>query len=133
MSDAPVWREGGCHCGAVRFEVCAPARIRVEDCNCSICAMTGFLHLIVPASRFRLTRGQDMLTTYRFNSGEAEHWFCRVCGVKSFYRPRSNLDGYSVNLRCLDEADFEDIDVRPFDGRNWEANAAALRGLTRGE
>ena len=92
-----VAHRGGCHCGAVRFEVDAPARLLVHDCNCSICAMSGFQHLIVPGSRFRLLAGADALTEYTFNTGVARHLFCRRCGVKSFYEPRSNPDGYSVN------------------------------------
>ncbi len=93
---------GGCHCERVRFEVMAPARISVVDCNCSMCSKFGYLHLIVPKSRFRLLQGEDVLTTYTFNTGVARHIFCSVCGVKSFYVPRSHPDGYSVNARCLD-------------------------------
>ena len=125
------WKRGGCHCGAVAFEVRAPDRIMVDECNCSICYRTGFLHLIVPQSRFRLLQGAAALTTYTFNTGVAKHTFCKICGVKAFYRPRSNPDGVSVNLRCLDHADFTGIEIRPFDGQNWEANAGALRGLSK--
>jgi len=128
-----AWRAGRCHCGAVRFEVRTPARIRVEACNCSICAMTGFQGLIVPAARFRLLQGDDALSLYTFNTGIAQHLFCKICGVKSFYRPRSNPDGYSINLNCLDTNDFDEIDVRPFDGVHWEANAPALRRLSQSE
>jgi hypothetical protein len=105
--------KGGCHCGAVAFVVDAPAEVTVQDCNCSLCRMTGYLHLIVPASRFRLLRGQDALTTYTFNSGTAKHLFCRHCGIKSFYVPRSNPDGFSVNLRCVDQATFTEVTVSP--------------------
>jgi hypothetical protein len=115
----------------VAFEVDAPARLAVQECNCSICAMTGYLHLIVPASRFRLLRGREMLEAYTFNTGVARHYFCRRCGIKSFYVPRSNPDGYSVNARCLDPATIEALDVETFDGRNWERSAAALQHLSR--
>ena len=118
------WREGGCHCGAVRFQVECEDAVEVEDCNCSICRKTGFLHLIVPLSRFRLLQGEDALTTYRFNTGVAAHHFCRICGVKPFYVPRSNPEGMDVNVRCLD--DPLALTIVPFDGDNWEANAAAL-------
>lgn len=126
-----ITHRGGCHCGAVAFEVQAPARLAVQECNCSICSMTGFLHLIVPASRFRLLRGADDLATYTFNTGAAKHLFCRRCGIKSFYVPRSNPDGYSVNARCLDRETVEAIDVEAFDGQNWEQSAASLRHLSR--
>jgi hypothetical protein len=122
---------GGCHCGRVRFEVDAPARLTAHECNCSICTMTGYWHLIVPASRFRLLQGRDALTSYAFNTQVAQHLFCRCCGIKSFYVPRSNPDGFSVNVRCLDRSTIEAIEIEPFDGVHWEQSAAALRALSR--
>jgi hypothetical protein len=117
-----VKHSGGCHCGRVRFEVLAPARVTVSDCNCSICSKSGYLHLIVPRAQFTLLSGAESLTTYRFNTGTARHLFCAVCGVKSFYVPRSHPDGYSVNARCLDPGTVERLTVEPFDGRQWEAS-----------
>ncbi len=122
---------GGCHCGAVRFEVDAPQDVVVQDCNCSMCSRTGYLHLIVPAARFRLLSGRESLTTYSFGTGVAKHLFCKVCGVKSFYVPRSNPDGFSVNLRCLDEGTIGTVTVEPFDGRNWERHGDSLAHLSR--
>jgi hypothetical protein len=122
------WRSGGCHCRAVRFEVFLPDRVEAQNCNCSICAMTGFVHVIVPASRFRLFTQEDALAAYSFNTGIARHLFCRTCGVKSFYRPRSNPDGWSVNARCLDEA--LDLALSDFDGRDWERHSAELAHLS---
>lgn len=121
---------GGCHCGAVRFEVRAPRRLRVQRCNCSICAMTGFEHLIVPAGDFTLIAGREHLSRYTFNTGVARHLFCRVCGIKSFYVPRSNPDGYSVNLRCLDRSKLDAVDYEDFDGQNWEAGGHGLAALS---
>ena len=126
-----VTHRGGCHCGRVRFEVEAPAELEVELCNCSICSMTAYLHLIVPRSRFRLIEGEDNLTTYTFNTGVARHLFCATCGIKSFYVPRSNPDGISVNARCLDPGTVTAMRIRDFDGRNWEQHAAALAHLSR--
>ncbi|HYF23390.1 MAG TPA: GFA family protein [Caulobacteraceae bacterium] len=131
MTAENTWRAGGCHCGAVRFEAALPAVVEAQSCNCSVCAKTGFVHVIVPESRFRLLSGAERLTNYSFNTGVARHLFCATCGVKSFYRPRSNPDGWSVNARCLDEAEGLDIRVEPFDGKNWEANAEALARLSR--
>ena len=76
---------GGCHCGAVKFEVTAPAEVEIEDCNCSICSKTGFLHLIVPKSQFQLLQGEAQLQSYQFNTRVAQHYFCKICGVKPFY------------------------------------------------
>ncbi|WP_237055208.1 GFA family protein [Microbulbifer sediminum] len=133
--DKAHWElEGGCHCGAVRFQARIPRRpgevLVAHACNCSMCEMVGFQHLIVPAAAFELLQGEGDLTCYIFNSGVARHYFCRHCGVKSFYIPRSNPDGYSINLRCLDKQP-EGVKVEPFDGRNWERNAGALAHLSR--
>ena len=123
-----VRHAGGCHCGRVRFEVLAPARISVLDCNCSLCAKAGFMHLIVPAERFKLLSGSDSLSTYTFNTGTAKHHFCSVCGVKSFYVPRSHPDGISVNARCLDAGTVEGMTVEPCDGKEWEQQFPQGRG-----
>lgn len=121
-----ITHKGGCHCGRVRFEVDAPADLKVFDCNCSIFAMTGFLHLIVPKSDFRLISGADALRTYQFNTGTARHVFCGACGIKSFYVPRSHPDGYSVNVRCIDPGTVHSMNVTPFNGREWEKERAAV-------
>jgi hypothetical protein len=122
---------GGCHCGAVRFEVDAPAVIDALECNCSICRMSGFLHLIVPRSRFRLLRGAAALTEYRFNTGVALHGFCRVCGVKPFYVPRSHPDGYSVNVRCIEPGTIERVEVELFDDNDRQASESRFRDRSR--
>lgn len=121
---------GGCHCGRVRFEVEAPASVEATECNCSICSMTGYLHLLVPKKDFRLLQGDDELTAYTFNTGVARHYFCRHCGVKSFYVPRSHPDGISVNLRCVDEGTLESVCRTAFDGRNWEQNVSKLSPIS---
>jgi hypothetical protein len=132
MTDAPfTWRSGGCHCGGVRFEVALAPVVEAQTCNCSMCAKTGFVHVIVPESRFRLTRGAERLSEYSFNTRVAKHLFCSECGVKSFYRPRSNPDGWSVNARCLDTAEGLDLRIEAFDGQNWEANAQGLAHLSQ--
>ncbi len=116
---------GSCHCGAVQFRIEAPPNLQGEDCNCSICKRSGFLHLILPKSKFELLSGADNLTTYTFNAGIAKHTFCMTCGIKPFYTPRSNPDGIDINIRCLHE-DPESIEIVPFDGQNWEDNAHTL-------
>ena len=126
-----MWRAGGCHCGAVRFEANLPERIDAQSCNCSMCDKVGFIHVIVPRSRFRLNAGENGLTRYSFGTHTAQHVFCKVCGVKSFYRPRSNPDGWSVNARCLDDYRTLDLDLTAFDGQNWEQNAHALAHLSQ--
>lgn len=124
-----ITHTGSCHCGAVRYEVDAPADLEVSECNCSICSRSGYLHLIVPRARFRLLSGEDNLTTYTFDTHEAKHKFCKTCGIKSFYIPRSHPDGISVNVRCLDDATIKSMNVEFFDGKNWEANIGKLKKL----
>ena len=119
---------GGCHCGRVRFEVMATSTIRVSECNCSICSKSGYLHLIVPADRFKLLSGDDVLTSYTFNTHTAKHLFCSICGIKSFYVPRSHPDGFSVNARCLDEGTVDAMLVHETNGRDWEKLYPAGRG-----
>lgn len=121
---------GSCHCKAVTFEVEAPEVIEANQCNCSICAKSGFLHLIVPLSKFRLLTGEASLEIYSFNTGMAKHTFCKVCGIKPFYTPRSNPDGIDVNVHCLDTAPKK-IHVVNFDGQNWEANAHTLASKSK--
>lgn len=118
--------EGGCHCGAVRFRV-EVERYEALDCNCSMCRRKGLLHLIVPRARFTLLRGEDQLTTYRFNTGVAQHTFCRVCGIHPFYVPRSHPNDIDVNVRCLDDDAMALFTVTPFDGANWEESVEGIR------
>ena len=120
--------EGGCHCRKVRFEAEVPAAAEVLDCNCSICAATGFLHLIVPHADFRLVAGAEALISYRFGTGAADHLFCGTCGVKSFYQPRSHPEAWSVNLNALDDVSGLAVSVSKFDGREWEKARAELGG-----
>ena len=122
---------GSCHCGAVCFRVEAPEEILCIECNCSICTKSGYLHLIVPQSKFRLLKGEQNLTTYSFNTGVAQHRFCKTCGIKAFYIPRSNSDGFDINVRCL-EPQPRALIVQRFDGRNWEEHGAELAPYSKG-
>ena len=128
MENKNIKHLGGCHCGRVRFEVLAPARLEVGECNCSMCSKTGYLHLMVPAAQFKLLSGEEALSQYQFNTKTAKHFFCSHCGIKSFYVPRSHPDGYSINARCLDEGTVEGMTVKQIDGKNWEKHYPAGRG-----
>ncbi len=89
-------REGGCHCGRVRFR----ARVDLDllsQCSCTVCTKKGILHLPVAPENFELLRGKNSLSTYTFGTGVAQHTFCSHCGMHAFYVPRSQpnriLDG----------------------------------------
>ena len=115
---------GGCHCGRVAFEFEVESPIdRVDECNCSICAMKGYLHWYVTREQFRLLTPEDELTSYQFNTRTAVHYFCRTCGIPSFYIPRSHPDQYSVNVRCIEGVDVAKLGVDAFDGIHWEQAA----------
>lgn len=117
---------GGCHCGRVKYEIEIPEKILVNRCSCSICQKSGYLHLIVPADRFNLLCGEEDLLEYRFHTRVARHMFCGVCGIKSFYIPRSHPASFSVNLNCIELPDKVDVTVEEFDGRNWTKNRKYL-------
>jgi len=121
---------GSCHCGAIQFQVEAPEKINCADCNCSICSKSGYLHLIVPRSKLKLLQGESSITTYSWGTGIAKHTFCKTCGIKPFYIPRSNPDGYDVNVRCLDPVPVE-LEIEPFDGKNWEEHAHELAHMSK--
>ncbi len=123
--------QASCHCGAVLVEIEAPSVLEAQTCNCSMCERTGFVHVIVPASRFFLKQGKEDLTCYTFNTGVAKHYFCKHCGCKPFYVPRSNPDGFSVNLRCIDRSKVESVKLEAFDGQNWEQHGASLAHLSQ--
>lgn len=123
MGDSVVAHQGGCHCGRVRYKVRAPASVAVWNCNCSNCAMRGNVHFIVPGSDFELEESsKEFLTLYTFGTHTAKHYFCKVCGITSFYIPRSNPDGVAVTVNCVDSGTLENVEVKTYDGRNWEAS-----------
>jgi len=122
--------KGSCHCGAVRFEFDAPARVDVTDCNCSMCSLTGYEHVFVGHDDLRFISGENQLTEYKFNTGQAAHMFCKTCGIKPLYRPRSHPESWSVNLRCVEGETLEAARRIEFDGRDWEGNIAGLRDQT---
>eukprot|EP00455_Lapot_gusevi_P028947 TRINITY_DN309_c0_g2_i2.p1 TRINITY_DN309_c0_g2~~TRINITY_DN309_c0_g2_i2.p1 ORF type:complete len:134 (-),score=23.96 TRINITY_DN309_c0_g2_i2:61-462(-) len=110
---------GGCHCKAVRFVVQID-NFNADDCNCSICTMKGIEHCVVPPEKFRLLQGEDMLTTYTFHTGVAQHKFCKNCGIQSFYQPRSHPGWFDVNIRCLDGDARSLFRVTPYEGKSWQ-------------
>jgi len=110
---------GACHCGRVTFRVHADLA-SATICNCSMCTKKGFIHLIVEPSQFELLSGASELTSYRFNTGVAQHRFCKHCGIHPFYTPRSDPDKVDVNVRCLDNVELSALELQLFDGKHWE-------------
>jgi hypothetical protein len=118
-SQEPRTYQGGCHCGAVRYQVTAVLDGAIT-CNCSICSKTGTALTFVPAAQFTLTSGEDSLTDYQFGRKHIHHLFCRRCGVRSFARG-NRPDGSAmcaINVRCLDGVDLDAVETKRFDGRS---------------
>jgi len=120
MSENNVIHKGSCHCGAVRFEAEAPRSVVVWDCNCTVCHMRRNIHFIIPAARFRILKGKEHLTTYTFNTHTAKHQFCKICGIQSFYIPRSNPDGVAITINCVEPGTIDKVTVKTYNGKNWE-------------
>ena len=113
-------REGGCHCGRVRFRAQVDLEL-LSQCSCSICTKKGILHLTTSPAHFELLRGKTALTAYTFGTGVAQHTFCSHCGMHPFYIPRSQPDKITVNAKCLDDIDGPGLQPkRFFDGLHWE-------------
>ena len=116
---------GSCHCKAIQFEFYAKTKVDLIKCNCSICTHTSYLHLIIPHKNFYLKKGSDLINTYTFNKNLAKHFFCQICGIKSFYQPRSHQDSFSINFNSvIDPPTINKIIA--FDGKNFEKNIEKL-------
>jgi hypothetical protein len=109
---------GSCHCGKVRFEIQSTLDPAVR-CNCSLCSRKGTVMTRVPVERFALLAGEEYLTLYQFNTKIAKHYFCKVCGIYTFHRPRTAPDLYGINIGCLDGVDAHLLQVGLNDGRGF--------------
>ncbi|ONM21719.1 Centromere protein V [Zea mays] len=131
-----VVHTGGCHCRRVRWHVEAPASVVAWVCNCSDCSMRGNMHFVVLAAKFGLRASADeSITTYTIGTHTARHTFCKVCGITSFYTPRSNLDGVAVTVACVDPGTLGHVEYQKADGRNWEEwfERSGIAGFSEGK
>lgn len=120
MGDGTKIHAGQCHCGAVRFEVTLSDGFNtIRRCTCSYCRMRGAVAVSAQMGGIRFLQGEDALTSYRFNTGSAQHFFCSRCGIYTHHQRRSNQNQYGVNVACLDNVspfDFPEVPV--LDGVN---------------
>lgn len=119
MTEETKTYTGGCHCGAVRFEVQSTPFTSAMECNCSHCSVKGLLLSFVPREQFTLIQGEDTLTEYRFNNKVIAHQFCNVCGVQPFAYgsdPEGN-EMACINLRCIDDLDTDSLERQSFNGK----------------
>ncbi|XP_075494199.1 uncharacterized protein LOC142531814 [Primulina tabacum] len=123
MDSEMALHKGGCHCKRVRWQVRAPKSVVTWLCNCTICSMRGNTMFVVPSQQFELEQdSKQFLTTYTFGTHTAKHTFCRICGITSFYIPRSNPDGIAVTFSCVDPGTLAHVEIRKFDGTDWEGS-----------
>jgi hypothetical protein len=122
---------GGCHCGAVRYEVeLDPARGSM--CNCSICQKIGGVGAMVKPQAFRLVLGAEVLGEYAWGAKTARRCFCSRCGIQCFGRGHlKELGGdyVSVNLNTVEGLDPRQVQIGHWDGRhdNWLAGTRPER------
>lgn len=136
MADNGNVKAGRCHCGTVRFEaVLSDGFDTIRRCTCSYCRMRGAVAVSVEMGGIKLLQGADMLTSYRFNTGTAQHFFCSRCGIYTHHQRRSNRDQYGVNVACLNGVSpFDFLEVPVLDGVNHPSdngNAPRLAGTLR--
>ena len=120
---------GSCHCKQIKFEVIGKNNIQVLDCSCSICSILNYKHYVVDKSQFKLLKGKKYLSTYTFNTKVAKHMFCKICGIKSFYIPRSHPDSISINLNCINSKTINKVKIIKFDGKHWKKNINKIKSL----
>ncbi len=124
--------QGSCHCQDVKITIYLVDPIESTEiiaCNCSICEKLGYIHLIIAKDQFQLNTGWDKLSNYQFNTKIAQHYFCKRCGIKPFYQPRSHPDCWNVNVRCLDDFSKLNLELNTFDGKNWENNIGKIENI----
>lgn len=126
--------QAACHCGAVRFTVLLSDGLRsARRCNCSYCRMRGAVALSAQLADITVTAGQEMLTRYQFNTGQAQHFFCSRCGIYTFHQRRSNPQQYGVNAACIEGLspfDFDEVAV--MDGRLHPKDRASGASVVAG-
>lgn len=133
-SREPVTLDGSCHCGAVRFRVrLTEGLASARRCTCSICRMRGAVAVTSTPANFHLTHGEDQLATYRFNTCIAEHHFCKLCGIYTHHRRRSNPNQLGINAACLkDISPFDFPEIKVFDGERHPSDSPDGRSRVAG-
>ncbi len=123
--------KASCHCGAVKYEVTlADGLADAKRCTCSMCRMRGAVAVGIPLEALKITGGEDKLTLYQFNTKQAKHYFCSVCGIYTFHQRRSRPDQFSINVACLEGISPFDIEEVPVgDGVNHPNDTGVTRWL----
>ena len=118
-------RSGQCHCGAVRFTAALSEGFNsIRRCTCSYCRMRGAVVAMAEMGGLYILQGEEVLTSYRFNTGAAQHFFCSRCGIYTHHQRRSDQRLYAVNVACLDGVSpFDFAEVPVMDGVNHTSDS----------
>jgi len=128
VSEATREHAGSCHCGAVRFTVELPEKLRGARCDCSICSVKGAITVGAPLDALTIVEGEDVLSCYRFNTGVAKHYFCSRCGSHTFHQRRSDPNTYGINVACIGLNPYPDFpDVAVVDGIHHSRDTGKMR------
>jgi hypothetical protein len=63
-----------------------------------------------PQKHFQVTRGKESLSLYRWNTGEAQHYFCKHCGIYTHHVMRGATDYVGINMACVEGFDVYAIE-----------------------
>ena len=109
-----------CHCGAVEAEINVTENLeKVLRCNCSLCKRKGAVMSMVKNDDFKIIKGEDKLSLYKFHTKVANHYFCSMCGIYTHHNPRINPAMTGFNLGCVEDIDtFKFKDILINDGQN---------------
>ena len=108
-----------CHCGLIEAEINIKKIEKILRCNCSICKRKGAIMSMVKNEDFKIIKGSENLTFYKFHSNVAKHFFCAKCGIYTHHNPRSNPSMTGFNIGCIDELDNVELkDIPVNDGKN---------------
>ena len=111
---------GSCHCGGVRFEVDTDRPLGPYfRCNCSLCSRKGAVIGAAPRSALTVVTGQALISTYMWNTHEAQHYFCKVCGIYTHHVMRGQTQTVGLNMACIEGFDVSAHgSVQREDGKN---------------
>lgn len=108
-------KKGECHCGAVVFEVELSNGLEdIRRCNCSLCRRKGSIVASVPIEKLKVIKGEDFLSLYQWNTKQAKHFFCKVCGIYTHHQRRSNPSEFGFNIACIEGVNpfyYKDVSV----------------------
>ena len=113
INDLTLPLKGKCHCGSIKFTINTKIR-DLRRCNCSMCSRKGFVMGTALIDELTITSGEKNLTSYKWNTKTAEHFFCKICGINTHHKRRSDPNQYGYNIGCIEGFEMSWIEDIPF-------------------